>query len=86
MKDIIQNRFILNPNSYIIDLHNVDFITFKENKANEGTCWAKLHIGSKAVKYVCDDESILKTIIQCWAKLNGKDINIQVNEQLEEWC
>ena len=61
---IKQKRYLIKKNSYIIDLFSVDFITWKENENEEGTYWTKLHIGTKEVRYVCQDVFELFLIVQ----------------------
>ena len=64
----------------MIDLESVDFITWKENEKNAGTYWAKLHIGSKEARYICDDVNELKDLLEQWSLINGKQIEIEENE------
>ena len=56
MNGIIENRFLLKGGSYIVDLINVDFLTWKENATEYGTYWLKMQIGSKEGIYVCSLE------------------------------
>ena len=44
MLNIIDNRYMLKGNSYLVDLCNVDFITWKENEQDLGSYWVKFHI------------------------------------------
>ena len=62
MNGILEGRFLIKGNSYIIDLINVDFLTWKENATEYGTYWLKMHIGSKEARYICSKEE-LKTIV-----------------------
>jgi len=64
----------------MIDLESVDFITWKENEKNAGTYWAKLHIGSKEARYICDDVNELKDLLEQWSLIKGKEIQIEENE------
>ncbi len=64
----------------MIDLESVDFITWKENEKNAGTYWAKLHIGSKEARYICDDVNELKDLLEQWSLIKGKKIEIEENE------
>jgi len=86
MNDIKNKRYLIKANSYIIDLYNVDFITWKENDKKEATYWAKLHIGSKEARYVCNGLQELKTLLLAWSDIRGKKIEIE-DEDLEviEW-
>ena len=83
--DIKANRYLIKSNSYMIDLDNVDFITWKENEKIAGTYWAKLHIGSKDARYVCKDEASLKNLLEIWSKIKGKKVEIDIDEIIEEW-
>ena len=42
MNGIIENRFLLKGGSYIVDLINVDFLTWKRN-IETGKYWLKMH-------------------------------------------
>ena len=78
------NRYIIKKNSYMIDLDNVDFITWKENVEEEGTYWTKFHMGSKEARYICQSVGDLKTILTKWTELKGKASNLNV-EEIVEW-
>ena len=83
MNGIIENRFILKGGSYIVDLINVDFLTWKENATEYGTYWLKMHIGSKEARYVCSLEE-LKMIVEEWTRVHGNKIEIAIEELGEE--
>tara|TARA_R110000764_G_C10774976_1_gene355437 strand:- start:5 stop:262 length:258 start_codon:yes stop_codon:yes gene_type:complete len=85
MKELKENRYLLKGNSYIIDLYNVDFITWKENDKVAATYWAKLHIGSKEARFVCNDLNELKTLVQSWTDIRGKKVSIQDEDLINEW-
>ena len=69
---IKNKRYLIKANSYIIDLYNVDFITWKENDKMESTFWVKLHIGSKEARYVCNSIEEVKTLLLAWTDIRGK--------------
>ena len=71
MKGIIEGRFLIKHNSYIIDLKSVDFITYKENENEIGTYWIKLHIGGKEARYVCYDLESMRQLIDLWTIQQG---------------
>jgi len=85
MEDLKENRYLLKANSYIIDLINVDFITWKENDKVENTYWAKLHMGSKEARYVCEDLNELRTLVMAWCDLRGKGLTLSDNDLIQEW-
>ena len=80
MKDIKKNRYLLKKNSYIIDLFNVDFITWKENEKEEGTYWVKLHMGNKEASYVSRDIDDLQLLLIQWTNVRGLEIEIEIDE------
>jgi len=80
MKDIKKNRYLLKKNSYIIDLFNVDFITWKENEKEEGTYWVKLHMGNKEARYVSRDIDDLQLLLIQWTNVRGLEIEIEIYE------
>ena len=82
---IKNKRYLIKANSYIVDLYNVDFITWKENDKMESTFWAKLHIGSKEARYVCDSLDELKKLLLAWADIRGEKIEIKDEEVIELW-
>tara|TARA_R110000744_G_scaffold116326_3_gene217486 strand:- start:369 stop:623 length:255 start_codon:yes stop_codon:yes gene_type:complete len=84
MDDLKENRYLVKSNSYIIDLAQVDFITWKENEKREATYWAKLHIGSKEARYVCNNITELRELISVWTNHKGKRITVSEKELLEE--
>lgn len=71
MKGIIDGRFVIKPNSYIINLRDVDFITFKENENELGTYWIKFHMGGKEARYVCESVEDLQKLLQLWTTQLG---------------
>tara|TARA_R100000353_G_scaffold135600_1_gene96233 strand:- start:118 stop:381 length:264 start_codon:yes stop_codon:yes gene_type:complete len=79
---LIQNKLLIKPNSYIISLEDVSFISYKENESKENEYWLKLYFGdmesSRFVRYVARSNEILKNIIFTWAKL--RDINMTESE------
>ncbi len=81
MKGIIEGRFLIKHNSYIIDLKSVDFITYKENENEIGTYWIKLHIGGKEARYVCYDLESMRKLINLWTIQQGAKEGIG-NEKL----
>ena len=85
MNDLQSNRYLLKSNSYIIDLHEVDFITWKENDKKADTYWAKLHVGSKEARYVCEGKEELKELLMAWADIKGTHIDIDYDDIIEEW-
>jgi len=80
MKDIKKNRYLLKKNSDIIDLFNVDFITWKENEKEEGTYWVKLHMGNKEARYVSRDIDDLQLLLIQWTNVRGLEIEIEIDE------
>lgn len=80
MKEIKKNRYLLKKNSYIIDLYNVDFITWKENEKEEGTYWVKLHMGNKEARYVSRDIDDLQLLLIQWTNVKGLEIEIEIDE------
>ena len=84
MNELKENRYIVKANSYMIDLNKVDFITWKENEREEGTYWAKLHIGTKEVRYVCKNIDSLRDLLTDWSHLNGKEAKLK-NEDIIKW-
>lgn len=85
MEDLKEFRYLIKSNSYAIDLSSVDFITWKENEKVSKTYWAKLHIGSKEARYVCDNVEELQELIRAWSKLQGIEIRATKEELIEEW-
>tara|TARA_R110002020_G_scaffold53057_2_gene148701 strand:- start:2779 stop:3033 length:255 start_codon:yes stop_codon:yes gene_type:complete len=80
MNDIKENRYLLKQNSYIIDLYNVDFITWKENENEIGTYWVKLHMGAKEARYVSRDINDLQLLLTQWTNVRGKRIELEIEE------
>lgn len=76
--NLIGDRFLVKKNAYIVDLKDVDFITYKENENEIGTYWVKFHIGQKEARYVCYDLNSLREIIQYWTM--SKNSKSRVNE------
>lgn len=84
---IKQKRYLIQTNSYILDLFTVDFITWKENEKEAGTYWTKLHIGTKEVRYVCKDPVELKQIVELWCHIHGEEAHVTEKELIgeEKW-
>ena len=80
MNDIKEDRYLLKQNSYIIDLYNVDFITWKENENEIGTYWVKLHMGAKEARYVSRDINDLQLLLTQWTDVRGKRIELEIEE------
>lgn len=80
MDDIKNERFLIKETSYLVDLKDVDFITWSENERDLGKYLAKLHIGSKETRYMCQSAEDLKTLLQTWSEVKGEKIDLDVNE------
>ena len=79
-KGLIKNRFLLKNGSFIIDLDEVEFLTWNKNMKLEESYWVKLHVGSKDTRYICDTREELCDIINAWAKVRNVDIKINKEE------
>ena len=84
-KGIIENRFLLKNESYIIDLNGVEFLTWNKNKEEEDSYWVKLHVGSKETRYVCENRTELSDIINAWAMTKNVEIEIDIEEIGEQY-
>jgi len=80
MDRIIEDRYVVKDESYIADLGNVDFITWRQN-SDDGNFWLKMHIGEKEVRFVCKTMNDLNKILENWTKLKGKEIEIKIGEE-----
>jgi len=80
MEDLKENRYLLKKTSYVVDLNNVDFITWNENERDLGKFLAKLHIGTKETRYMCQTASELKQLLEGWAEAKGKKLEIDLLE------
>lgn len=78
---MLRNKYLVKKNSYIINLENVEFITYKENEAEPDTYWIKFHIGSKETRFICDSLDELKTILRRWTLSQGNEV-AHKNEEL----
>lgn len=85
MEELKKNRYLIKGNSYIIDLYNVDFITWKENDKLQSTYWAKLHIGSKEARFICNNITELRTLVQTWTNIRGEEASITEEDLITEW-
>ena len=84
-KGLIGKRFLLKKGSFIIDLDEVEFLTWNKNIKLTDSYWVKLHVGGKDTRYVCDSRDELCSIINAWSKIKGKEINIEIEEIGEEY-
>tara|TARA_S200002703_G_scaffold156037_1_gene160946 strand:- start:219 stop:470 length:252 start_codon:yes stop_codon:yes gene_type:complete len=80
MDDIKNERFLIKKTSYLVDLKDVDFITWSENERDLGKYLAKLHIGSKETRYMCQSVKDLETLLQTWSEVKGKKIDLNRDE------
>jgi hypothetical protein len=76
-KMIKENRYFLHPNNFVVDLFNVDFITFRENEKKTGEYWIKFHIGSKECRYKADGQKEVADILNVWGDIHGKNLNVE---------
>ena len=81
--DLKEERFLLKGDAYIVDLANVDFLTWRKNEKENGTYWLKMHFSTKEARYICSKEE-LKTIVEEWTKVHGNKIEIDIDELGEE--
>lgn len=84
-KGVIENRFLLKNESYIIDLHDVEFLTWNKNRDDKDSFWVKLHVGTKETRYVCGDRDELCEIINAWAMAKNVEIEIDKEEIGEQY-
>ena len=66
----------------MIDLDNIDFITWKENVEEELTGLSSIWV--QRSKICCQSIEDLKTILTKWTELKGKASNLNV-EEIVEW-
>tara|TARA_B100000963_G_scaffold267049_2_gene235263 strand:+ start:2154 stop:2417 length:264 start_codon:yes stop_codon:yes gene_type:complete len=75
---LIQDKLLVKPNSYVISLEDITFISYKENESKHEEYWLKLYFGdmesSRFVRYVARTKDELKEIVYQWAGL--KDIDM----------
>tara|TARA_R100001015_G_C4625648_1_gene184255 strand:- start:1239 stop:1508 length:270 start_codon:yes stop_codon:yes gene_type:complete len=79
-KGLIESKFLLKNGSFIIDLNEVEFLTWNKNVKLADSYWVKLHIGDKDTRYICDSRDELCDIINAWGKIKGKEIKIDKEE------
>ena len=79
MNRILEDRYIVKDETYIADLANVDFITWRQN-SEDGDFWMKMHIGDKEVRYVCKTMDSLNMLLGVWTKLKGNEVEIKIGE------
>ena len=72
MNELIDERYVLKPGSYLADLSNVDFITWRQS--DEGIM-LKLHIDQKEIRFVCN-KKLAEEILGIWTKFRGHEINM----------
>jgi len=84
-KGIIENRFLLKNESYIIDLNDVEFLTWNKNKDEKDSYWVKLHVGAKETRYICENRDELCDIINTWAMTKNIEIRITKHEIGEQY-
>jgi len=75
-----QNRYFLLENNYVIDLINVDFITFKENEKRDGEYWLKFHLGTKECRYKAEGQEEVVQILKIWSTVHGQELNLEEYE------
>ena len=80
MDDIKNERFLIKETSYLVDLKDVDFITWSENERDLGKYLAKLHIGYKETRYMCQSAEDLKTLLQTWSEVKGQKLDLDIEE------
>jgi|TARA_R100000149_G_C5879267_1_gene143722 hypothetical protein len=85
---ILKERYFMLKNNYIIDLINVDFITFKENEKVAGEFWIKFHLGTKECRFRTDTKEQVTEIINTWAEIHGKELSLHETEigGANEWA
>ncbi|QDP51962.1 MAG: hypothetical protein GOVbin4206_129 [Prokaryotic dsDNA virus sp.] len=76
MSELIDERYVLKSGSYLADLSNVDFITWRQS--DEGIM-LKLHIDQKEIRFVCN-KKLAEEILGIWTKFRGHEINMNEYE------
>ena len=74
MEDLKENRYLVKQTSYIVDLKDVDFITWSANERDLGSFWTKVAHRNKRNRYMCQSaDEIEPTSCQGWADLKEKN-------------
>ena len=76
MNELIDERYVLKSGSYLADIANVDFITWRQSE--EGIM-LKLHYRDKEIRFVCN-KYMAENILSIWTKFRGQEIDISEYE------
>tara|TARA_R100000458_G_C8022738_1_gene81736 strand:+ start:236 stop:442 length:207 start_codon:yes stop_codon:yes gene_type:complete len=68
----MENKYILHTKRAIVDLQDVEFLTWRQNDDN-GEWWVKLHLPSgKEIRLVYKTYEEMQEIIELWEDARGE--------------
>ena len=68
----MENKYILHTKRAVVNLKDVEFITWRQNDEN-GEWWAKLHLpSSKEIRLVYATYEEMQELIELWEEARGE--------------
>tara|TARA_R100001086_G_C11836529_1_gene257995 strand:+ start:1330 stop:1626 length:297 start_codon:yes stop_codon:yes gene_type:complete len=84
----IAEEFVIKSGSWIIDLKDVQFMTYRLNEKDETSYLVAFHIGDKETKIMVDDISAVKELFTAWTNAKGLELEFERNDikgEVKEW-
>lgn len=76
----ILDEFVVKSGRWIVNLANVDFMTYRANEKIHGAYLVTMHIGDKEVKVMADHIYAVKELFLRWATANNKKLEIEAGD------
>jgi len=84
----IAEKFVIKSGSWIIDLKDVQFMTYRLNERDETSYLINFHIGSKETKIMVDDIDSVKQLFNCWTEAKGLEVDFEkedIKGEVKKW-
>jgi len=84
----ISNGFVVKAGSWIINLRDVEFMTYRLNDKDETSYLVAFHIGDKETKIMVNDIQAVKELFKSWTNAKGTELEFEYEDikgGIREW-
>lgn len=84
----ISNDFVVKSGSWIVDLKDVQFMTYRLNDKDETSYLVAFHIGDKETKIMVSNIEAVRELFKSWTNAKGTELEFEFEDikgEVREW-